>query len=48
MNTTIVPGYEPPAILETFGALEVMGSAEGFEVYTVGNGSVVLSISVAE
>jgi len=48
MLPTIAPGYEPPAILETFGALEVMGSAEGFEVYAIGNGSQLLLISVAE
>ena len=38
--------YEAPAILETFSALEVMGAAEGFEVYTIGNGSQVAVISV--
>jgi hypothetical protein len=39
--------YEAPAVLETFSALEVMGSAEGFEVYAIGNGSTVANISVA-
>jgi hypothetical protein len=39
--------YEAPAILETFSALDVMGAAEGFEVYTIGNGSTVATISVA-
>ena len=39
--------YEAPVILETFSALDVMGAAEGFEVYTVGNGSTVGVISVA-
>jgi hypothetical protein len=39
--------YEAPAILETFSALDVMGAAEGFEVYAVGNGSTVAIISVA-
>lgn len=39
--------YDAPAILETFAALEVMGTAEGFEVYSIGNGSNVIVISVA-
>ena len=39
--------YEAPVILETFSALDVMGAAEGFEVYTIGNGSTVATISVA-
>jgi hypothetical protein len=39
--------YEAPAILETFSALDVMGAAEGFEVYAIGNGSTVAIISVA-
>jgi hypothetical protein len=32
-------GYEAPAILASFDALEVMGSSEGLEVYTIGCGS---------
>jgi hypothetical protein len=42
-----VQSYESPAVLETFSALEVLGAVEGFEVYTVGNGSNVPTISVA-
>lgn len=38
--------YDAPVVLETFEALEVMGAAEGFEVYTVGNGSQVAIINV--
>jgi hypothetical protein len=38
--------YEAPAILETFDALEVMGSSEGLEVYSIGCGSVQCVISV--
>jgi hypothetical protein len=47
MDTVSYGGYEAPAVLETFSALEVMGAAEGFEVYTIGNGSQVATISVA-
>jgi hypothetical protein len=43
----IAGAYEAPAILETFSALDVMGAAEGFEVYVIGNGSTVAIISVA-
>jgi hypothetical protein len=39
--------YEPPMIAETFDALDVLGSAEGFEVYTVGCGSTLCAISIA-
>jgi hypothetical protein len=46
-DTACVTPYETPAVLETFSALEVLGAAEGFEVYTVGNGSTVATISVA-
>lgn len=38
--------YEAPAVLETFDALEVMGAAEGFEVYLIGNGSAVAQINI--
>jgi hypothetical protein len=34
-------------IVESFDALEIMGSAEGFEVYSIGQGSQVSVISVA-
>jgi hypothetical protein len=47
MEQTPTGAYEVPAILETFSALDVMGAAEGFEVYAVGNGSTVPVISVA-
>lgn len=47
MELTPTGAYEAPAIIETFSALEVMGAAEGFEVYTIGNGSTVAVISVA-
>jgi hypothetical protein len=46
LEKTISYAYEPPAILETFDSLEVLGFAEGFEVYTVGNGSQVSVISL--
>lgn len=36
--------YQAPAIIESFEALEVFGSAEGLEVYSCGNGSVGISI----
>jgi hypothetical protein len=39
--------YEPPAILESFDALEILGFAEGFEVYSIGNGSQTSVISLA-
>ena len=39
--------YEAPAILESFDAMDIMGSAEGFEVYSIGNGSQTTVISVA-
>jgi hypothetical protein len=39
--------YETPAIVETFEALEILGSAEGFEVYTIGCGSSCAAISIA-
>lgn len=46
MDYLTAGAYEAPAIVDTFSALEVMGSAEGFEVYAVGNGSQVAMISV--
>jgi hypothetical protein len=46
-DAQLASAYEAPAVLETFSALEVMGAAEGFEVYTVGNGSGLPTISVA-
>jgi hypothetical protein len=47
VDATAASAYEAPAVLETFSALEVMGAAEGFEVYVVGNGSGMATISVA-
>jgi len=39
LESTTAFAYESPEIVETFSALEIMGSAEGFEVYLIGNGS---------
>jgi hypothetical protein len=46
-DVQLASAYEAPAVLETFSALEVMGAAEGFEVYAIGNGSGIATISVA-
>jgi hypothetical protein len=42
------PTYEAPAILESFDALEVMGSSEGLEVYGVGCGSALCVIGIVK
>lgn len=47
MDTTVTFAYQAPEIVETFDALDVLGSAEGLEVLNVGNGSTTLIISVA-
>jgi hypothetical protein len=47
LEKSVSYAYEPPAILESFDALEILGFAEGFEVYSIGNGSQVASISLA-
>lgn len=39
--------YDQPRVLETFDALDVMGAAEGLEVYVVGDGSKSVPISIA-
>jgi hypothetical protein len=46
LDTSLAIAYEAPAVLETFDALEVMGAAEGFEVYSIGNGSQVSVINI--
>ena len=38
--------YESPRVVESFDALDVFGIAEGSEVYTVGNGSQIVVISI--
>ena len=47
MERPLIRAYEAPAIVETFDALDVLGAAEGFEVYGIGNGSQVALISIS-
>lgn len=46
MEDSLTIAYEIPALLDTFDALEVMGAAEGFEVYAIGNRSQVSLINI--
>jgi hypothetical protein len=47
MDTVESVPDDVPRVVETFEALEVMGPAEGFEVYTIINWSRLAAISVA-
>lgn len=46
MDTPATIAYHSPEIVESFDAIDILGSAEGFEVYIVGTGSQIATISL--